>query len=590
MRPSESLNTQKIRNVVLLSGVASLLFLLGCSPDEASNNVNVSAGNNADGLFNNRSPGVLPDLDADRIPDMLDNCPGVSNFDQEDRDADGIGDACDVCSAVFDVAQEDKDRDGVGDFCDLCPSVSDPDQMDTDQDGVGDACDGCPEVFESFQVDTDGDGFGDACDNCPEDRNPLQEDLGEDGVGDLCQDSDQDGSVDARDNCPRVANMDQADLDGDNVGDVCDVCVESFDTDQKDRDGDGIGDACDVCPALSGAEQNDTDQDGVGDACDNCSLDANPGQVDSDEDGFGDVCDPCPLGTEEGDRDRDLVGDSCDNCPDVSNPTQADADQDGMGDACDSCPKISEAQEDQDGDGVGDACDNCPDVSNPDQNDGDGFFRGNVTSIPFAWRDYPGTVLHMTDEEMSLPLEVGFSFSFFDADYRTFLVSPNGFVSFDIGASSGCCEGQRLPAQEPPYALIAAYWQDLNPAEGGSIHVRRGGEMPTREVVVEFQEVPHVGGDFPVSFQVVLQEGGGVEVHCLSCGGRSGELATQGIEAPEGQFALVVPGRNASSFLVSEDGVRFETGWEEPDGVGDACDVCPEVNDPDQNASLCLEE
>ncbi len=71
-----------------------------------------------------------------------------------------------------------------------------------------------------------------------------------------------------------------------------------------------------------------------------------------------------------GDTDSDGVVDICDNCPDVYNPDQADSDGDGIGDACDNCRTVSNPdQVDTDGDGVGDACDNCPDVNNPDQAD-----------------------------------------------------------------------------------------------------------------------------------------------------------------------------------------------------------------------------
>lgn len=41
---------------------------------------------------------ALLDSDADGVNDLLDNCPTVSNSDQENTDNDGAGDACDLCS------------------------------------------------------------------------------------------------------------------------------------------------------------------------------------------------------------------------------------------------------------------------------------------------------------------------------------------------------------------------------------------------------------------------------------------------------------------------------------------------------------
>jgi len=40
------------------------------------------------------------DLDSDGVPDVVDNCPNVTNSDQADADADATGDACDGCPHI----------------------------------------------------------------------------------------------------------------------------------------------------------------------------------------------------------------------------------------------------------------------------------------------------------------------------------------------------------------------------------------------------------------------------------------------------------------------------------------------------------
>ena len=67
---------------------------------------------------------------------------------------------------------------------------------------------------------------------------------------------------------------------------------------------------------------------------------------------------------------------------------------DGIGDACDNCPLINTPdQNDTDNDGVGDACDNCPNTPNPDQNDTDETREvtiiGNIISSNPSRSGYP---------------------------------------------------------------------------------------------------------------------------------------------------------------------------------------------------------
>ncbi|HPF40127.1 MAG TPA: thrombospondin type 3 repeat-containing protein [Phycisphaerae bacterium] len=99
---------------------------------------------------------------------------------------------------------EDMDNDGVSDAFDNCPTISNADQDDSDNDTVGDVCDNCAVFFNPSQIDFDGDGVGDLCDNCPSIANPMQEDMNNDGVGDVCPcpdrgDMNDDGAVNAND-------------------------------------------------------------------------------------------------------------------------------------------------------------------------------------------------------------------------------------------------------------------------------------------------------------------------------------------------------------------------------------------------------
>jgi hypothetical protein len=449
---------------------------------------------------------------------------------------DGVGDACDVCPGISDPAQADGDGDGVGDLCDNCPQLFNEDQADVDADGAGDVCD----------VDSDGDGLNNAVDNCPLVGNPSQTDQDQDGAGDVCDpDQDGDGRDNGVDNCAFVSNANQSDFDGDGDGDVCDNCPQVANANQRDQDFDRLGDVCDP----------DQDGDGRANGADNCPASSNANQSDFDQ---------------------DRVGDACDNCPSTANLDQGDQDEDRQGDACD---------DDLDGDDIVNGADNCPFVENPGQDDSDRF-EASVEDIAYEPRILSGQALALAlrDDQLSEVIALPFAFSFFGETYAEVYVSSNGFVTFGLGSAGA--SPQALPDDFLPNALIAGYWTDLDPEGQGSIRHEVLGQAPRREWVVSFEDVPHFPANETsprVSFQIVLREGSGealvIGINCPTDNGP----ATQGVEGEGGGFGLSSPGRARVAFSLLEEAVLFRTAdLGVGDEVGDACDVCPLLSDPDQ--------
>jgi len=160
---------------------------------------------------------------------------GYCSMNQEDNDNDGSGDVCD----------SDDDIDGIPDVMDNCPIISNPLQEDVgDGDGVGDICDNCPTDDNPDQANWDDDGFGDACedsdsdglfdneDNCPGYQNWV--------LGGTCIYGTVGKSCMSFSDCGvgGVCSKDQEDtypLGGNNCGDACE-CEGNFD-DDKDVDG-----------------------------------------------------------------------------------------------------------------------------------------------------------------------------------------------------------------------------------------------------------------------------------------------------------------------------------------------------------------
>ena len=254
--------------------------------------------------------------------------------------------------------ENDSDHDGTLDQFDNCPIISNPNQQDSDSNGIWDLC-----------ADDDKDGIYWDKDNCVNTYNPDQKDINQNNIWDVCEfDADKDGIFDAVDNCRNIVNPNQYDSDQDNIWNVCDNC-SLYNPNQRDKNNNGIWDHCeetekhlekndddadkiinykDNCRYISNTNQLDSDKDNIWDVCDNCKNIQNKNQIDKNENWIWDMCE---------DSDNDWIDGYLDNCIHIGNADQADDNNNWIWNIC----------EDSDYDKIIFLNDNCPYNYNPNQ-------------------------------------------------------------------------------------------------------------------------------------------------------------------------------------------------------------------------------
>ena len=115
-----------------------------------------------------------------------------------------------------------------------------------------------------------------------------------------------------------------------------------------------------------------------------------------------------------------------------------------------------------------------------------------------------GTDLGLACDDCSVTIPIGFSFDWFGTAQTEVTVSSNGYLTFGG-------PGDRLPSFCPPRSglpndLIAAFWEDLDPSEGGGVFTLLEGAAPNRRLTIEWAGVPLFGGIGDATFEVTLLE------------------------------------------------------------------------------------
>ncbi|MES2800792.1 MAG: HYR domain-containing protein [Bacteroidota bacterium] len=202
----------------------------------------------------------------------------------------------------------------------------------------------------------------------------------------------------------------------------------------------------------------------------------------------------------------------------------------------------------------------------------------SVSNIPFAPIASAGTSVILFDDQLSSTLPIGFNFDFYCNTYTDFRISSNGYITFDaITGANGCCQGGIIPTNDGINNLIAFSWNDLYPPGAGSITYETVGVSPNRQLLVNFNGIPHCCGGAPPynTGQIILYESSNnIEIHSTEVSD-DGSIHTQGIENEDGTIGVFTPGLNATNGLLANQAYRFVNSglepyllsWQEPLGI-----------------------
>ena len=158
------------------------------------------------------------------------------------------------------------------------------------------------------------------------------------------------------------------------------------------------------------------------------------------------------------------------------------------------------------------------------------YARSN--GVSFAWIDTSGgtNLTLANDGYRSVSLPSSFYCKLYEYSFSSLYVFADGYLS---PYSSGSPTNTGIPKTPYPYGIIAPFWDDLDPAAGGTVRYKFFGTTPNRYFVAEWNNVPRRNDSAThVTVQAVLYENGDIKFQYGASTGTSadGRSATIGIE------------------------------------------------------------
>lgn len=120
----------------------------------------------------------------------------------------------------------------------------------------------------------------------------------------------------------------------------------------------------------------------------------------------------------------------------------------------------------------------------------------------YSWFDISsiGTSLNLSDETISGPLAIGFTFTFYGNGYSSLRVCDNGYLSFTDTAIEYIYS--IMKNTQPPNNIIAPYWTDLDCGEQGNVYYYQ--DSANGRFIVQYENIVNWGESTGNTFQVIL--------------------------------------------------------------------------------------
>lgn len=156
------------------------------------------------------------------------------------------------------------------------------------------------------------------------------------------------------------------------------------------------------------------------------------------------------------------------------------------------------------------------------------------------------------------PLNIGFSFPFFENNYTQFYLASNGHVSF---GNNNAALVNAIPESSVPNNVIAFAAIAWNATRGTpTLNYFTTGTAPNRILVINFKNVQNSFSNTPGILQMQLYETSGkIEIHYTSFSAGPYWKATIGIENAAGSLGITNKDlNNKNSLTLNNEAIRFE--------------------------------